>query len=118
MHVKLIDQRTGFTKYKGVKFSYLVATRDNPPLLTPKNSAPGESLWRVVSYIIRNKVEERLYVCNGRERRLLRRLTRISNPSSVDFSSSQRGDIVAVSKADIRKNFINIGPETVFRKII
>ena len=26
LHFKLIDQRTGFTKYKGVKFSYMVST--------------------------------------------------------------------------------------------
>jgi len=117
-HVRLIDQRTGFTKHKGVKFSYLVATRDAPAPLNAENLAPQEELWRVVSYNIRNKGEERLYVCNGRERRLLRRLTRINNPKSNDFSSVARGDIITFANTELRSNFLNIGPEAVFKKII
>jgi ribosomal protein RSM22 (predicted rRNA methylase) len=117
-HVKLIDQRTGFTKHKGIKFSYLVVTRNTTSPFTPKGSNPDGDIWRVTSYVIRNKGEERLYVCNGRERRLLRRLTRITNPASSDFSDSERGDIVTVEAAEPRSNFINIGPETIFRKIL
>jgi ribosomal protein RSM22 (predicted rRNA methylase) len=109
--VSLIDRRTGFTKHKGVKFSYLAITRDKQDLPTHKD------LWRVTSYVIRNKGEERLYVCNGRERLLLRRLTRITNPESSDFSCSERGDIVSIKAAARHTDFMNIGPETVFQKI-
>jgi len=107
--VRLIDARTGFTKHKGVKFSYLVASRSTSAC------ACADNLWRVVSYVIRNKGEERLYVCNGRERRLLRRLLRITSAASADFSFSARGDSVIVSGAEPRKGFFDIGPEAVFR---
>ncbi len=116
--VRLIDQHTGFTKHKGVKFSYLAMTRDNKDPLTLKNSSACADLWRVTSYVIRNKGEERLYVCNGRKRLLLRRLTRITNPASSDFSCSERGDIVNIKKTEPRSAFMNVGPETVFQKII
>jgi ribosomal protein RSM22 (predicted rRNA methylase) len=111
--VSLIDQRTGFTKHKGVKFSYLA--------VTPQPQSPAaeqdEDLWRVTSYVIRNKGQERLYVCNGRERRLLRRLTRISGEASTDFSNAKRGDIVTIKAAEPRNDFMNIGPETIFKKV-
>jgi len=110
--VRLIDERTGFTKHKGVKFSYLVATRG----ASPARPCEGDKLWRVVSYVIRNKGEERLYVCNGRERRLLRRLARITSAASADFSVSERGDSVTVTGAEPRNGFFDIGPDAVFRK--
>lgn len=116
--VSLIDQRTGFTKHKGVKFSYLAVTRNNTGALFHERSHPHTDLWRVTSYVIRNKGQERLYVCNGRERLLLRRLTRITKEASSDFSNAERGDIVTIKKAEPRNDFMNIGPETVFKKII
>jgi hypothetical protein len=115
--VKAIDQRTGFTKHKGVKFSYLVVT-PQPQSPEAEDAGPDEDLWRVTSYVIRNKGQERLYVCNGRERRLLRRLTRINGEASTDFSNVKRGDIVTIKAAEPRNDFMNIGPETVFQKII
>lgn len=111
--VRLIDARTGFTKHKGVKFSYLVATRG----ASPASPCEADKLWRVVSYVIRNKGEERLYVCNGRERRLLRRLARITSEASADFSVSERGDSVTVTGAEPRNGFFDIGPDAVFKKI-
>jgi ribosomal protein RSM22 (predicted rRNA methylase) len=114
-HVALVDQRTGFTKHKGVKFSYLVLSNNRPPDI----SACGhdEKIWRVISYVIRNKGEERLYVCDGHERRLLRRLSRVKTGASADFSCSERGDVVCIRGAVPRKNFYDIGPATVFQKI-
>ncbi len=111
--VRLIDERTGFSKHKGVKFSYLVASRNAPPA----GAGAGADHWRVVSYVIRNKGEERLYVCNGRERRLLRRLVRIRSQASADFSDAGRGDTVIVSGAEPRTDFFDIGSDAVFRKI-
>jgi ribosomal protein RSM22 (predicted rRNA methylase) len=116
--VRMIDQRTGFTKHKGIKFSYLVVSRGIQRTLVPEGSPGEENLWRVASYVIRNKGEERLYVCNGRERRLLRRLTRITGTLSSDFSQAERGDIVTFTAAESRNGFINIGPESIFKKII
>lgn len=116
LQVTLIDQHTGFTKHKGVKFSYLVVTCNNQSPLLPEGSSGKENLWRVSSYVIRNKGEERLYVCNGRERRMLRRLTRITGTLSSDFSNAERGDIVTFTEDEPRNGFINIGPETIFRK--
>lgn len=114
----MIDQRTGFTKHKGVKFSYLTMTRGTNVLPSLGGSGSSADLWRVTSYVIRNKGEERLYICNGKDRLLLRRLTRITNPASSDFSCSERGDIVTIKQAEPRTDFINIGPETVFKKIL
>ena len=118
LQVRLIDQRTGFTKHKGIKFSYLVVGRDTQGPPVAEGSPGEENLWRVSSYVIRNKGEERLYVCNGCERRLLRRLTRITGTLSSDFSHAERGDIVTFTAAEPRNDFINIGPETIFKKII
>jgi ribosomal protein RSM22 (predicted rRNA methylase) len=118
LQVRLIDQRTGFTKHKGIKFSYLVVSRDTQSPNLSEGSPGKENLWRVASYVIRNKGEERLYVCNGCERRLLRRLTRITGTLSSDFSHAERGDIVTFTATEPRNDFINIGPETIFKKII
>jgi SAM-dependent methyltransferase len=111
--VRLIDERTGFTKHKGLKFCYLVAANGAHNRCVP---AAAEDIWRIVSYVIRSKGEERLYVCNGCERRLLRRLTRITTAASADFSKSERGDTVRISGAEPRNGFFNIGPEAVFHK--
>ena len=43
--VSLIDQRTGFTKHKGLKFSYLAMTRESKPDL-PEGSPGRRSLAR------------------------------------------------------------------------
>ncbi len=118
LQVTSIDQRTGFTKHKGVKFSYLVVSRDTQSRLFAEGSPGEENLWRVASYVIRNKGEERLYVCSGRERLLLRRLTRISGTLSSDFSHAERGDLVTFTAAEPRNDFMNIGPRTIFKKII
>ena len=118
LQVRLIDQRTGFTKHKGIKFSYLVVSRDTQSRNLSEGSPGEENLWRVASYVIRNKGEERLYVCNGCERRLLRRLTRITGTLSSDFSHAERGDLVTFTAAEPRNDFINIGPETIFKKIV
>lgn len=115
--VSLIDERTGFTKRKGVKFSYIVAARDKDKAPEASAGPPDKALWRIVSYVIRSKGEERLYACNGRERILLRRLTRLKAPASADFSHCARGDIVVISGAEQRKNFYNIGPQAVFRTV-
>jgi len=115
--VRLVDERTGFTKHKGVKFSYLVATRISGTTAGARTEVPNQSLWRVISYVIRSKGEERLYVCNGRERRLLRRLTRLHTAANADFSCCARGDIVTIAGAEQRTGFFNIGPAAVFRII-
>ncbi len=115
--VRLIDQRTGFTKHKGVKFSYLVAARAVEGRCAAGHGSPAESLWRVVSYVIRAKGEERLYLCNGRERIQVRRLTRIRAAASANFSNTARGDIVIMAGAEPRSGFFDIGPAGMFRTV-
>ncbi len=73
-----------------------------------------EKIWRVGSYVIKNKGEHRLWVCNGRQRLLLRRLERNCSETNSDFDQAERGDIVFVDGTVARAAFHDMPREAVF----
>jgi hypothetical protein len=113
--VRVIDRHIGFTKEKGIPYSYFTFRKDGKALIHPTCDFPREKVWRVVSYQIRHKGEERLFVCNGKERKLLRRLTKNNSDSNQDFSEALRGDSVAMDGMVRREAFLDITRDSVFR---
>ena len=115
--VQAIDRHSGFTKQKGIQYSYFTFRKDGKALIHPACDFPREKLWRVVSYQIQHKGEERLFVCNGKERVLVRRLTKNSSERNQDFSTAQRGDSVAMDGLERREAFLEITKESLFRRL-
>lgn len=115
--VRLIDGVLGFTKEKGVKYSFLSFVKKNVDRLSLYAGMAQEKIWRVGSYVIKNKGEDRLWVCNGRQRLLLRRLERNRTDTNSDFENAERGAIVFVDGAVPRAAFYDIPREGVFRII-
>ncbi|MBN2106941.1 MAG: methyltransferase domain-containing protein [Deltaproteobacteria bacterium] len=115
--VRQIDGVLGFTKEKGIKYSFLSFVKKDVDRLSPYADLAHENIWRVGSYVIKNKGEDRLWVCNGRERLLLRRLERNSSETNSDFEQAERGDIVFVDGAVPRAVFHDLPKEAVFRII-
>ena len=113
--VRVIDRHIGFTKEKGIPYSYFTFRKDGKALIHPTCDFPREKVWRVVSYQIRHKGEERLFVCNGKERKLLRRLTKNISDSNQDFSEALRGDSVAMDGMVRKEAFLDITRDSVFR---
>ena len=113
--VQAIDRHSGFTKQKGIQYSYFTFRKDGKAPIHPSCDFPREKLWRVVSYQIRHKGEERLFVCNGKERVLVRRLTKNSSESNRDFSAALRGDSVVMDGMARREVFLDITGDSVFR---
>ncbi len=113
--VRAVDAVLPFSKERGIKYSYLSFTRQ--PLagsLRNIDCAP-DTVWRVVSYLIKNRGEERVYVCNGSRRVLLRRLMKNASESNADFSSVQRGDIIHLDNYAQRAQFFDIVRNSIFR---
>ena len=92
--VRLTDSITGFSKEKGLKYSYLVFNKRDICLSSLFPKIPSEKIFRVVSYLIKNKGEDRIYVCNGRERLFLRRLIKNSSEKNIGFGNVLRGNCV------------------------
>ena len=115
--VRLIDGVLGFTKEKGIKYSFLSFVKSDADRLSAHAGLARENIWRVSSYVIKNKGEDRLWVCNGRERLLLRRLERNRTDTNSDFEQAERGDIVFVDGAAPRAAFHDLLKEAVFRII-
>ncbi|MCX5904222.1 MAG: methyltransferase domain-containing protein [Proteobacteria bacterium] len=113
--VHVIDRHIGFTKEKGIPYSYFTFRNDGKALIHPTCDFPREKVWRVVSYQIRHKGEERLFVCNGKERKLLRRLTKNISDSNQDFSDALRGDSVAMDGMVRKEAFLDITRDSIFR---
>ena len=113
--VQAIDQQSGFTKKKGIQYSYFTFRKDGKALIHPACDFPREKVWRVVSFQIRHKGEERLFVCNGKERLMVRRLTKNISESNQDFSGALRGDSVAMDRTVRRDAFLDITRDSVFR---
>ena len=113
--IKAIDRHTGFTKEKGVQYTYFTFRKDGKRAVQPFCDFPQEKIWRVVSYVIKNKGEERLFVCNGKERILLRRLTKNASTKNQDFSRALRGDCVVVDGLVKREAFFEIGKDSLFK---
>jgi len=113
--VRTVDRITGFSKEKGLRFIYLTLTRRDSTLSRLYPALDPNRVFRVVSYRIRNKGEERLYVCNGRDRKMLRRLKKNGSDANADFGAVQRGDCVWFDRVSDRKAFLEIGRETVFK---
>jgi len=95
--VRKIDAHTGFSKSKGLKFAYFTFLKAPLPGVPPAANGGTGPLWRVSSYIIKSKGEQRLYICNGVQRLLLRRLNRHATVQNAAFSQAQRGDRVVFS---------------------
>ena len=112
--VRLIDGVLGFTKEKGIKYSFLSFVKNDADRLNSHADLARENIWRVSSYVIKNKGEDRLWVCNGRERWLLRRLERNRTGTNSDFDLAERGDIVFVDGTAPRAAFHDLPKEAVF----
>jgi ribosomal protein RSM22 (predicted rRNA methylase) len=112
--IQAIDRYTGFSKQKGVTYTYCTFSKQPYNVSETVTVPGGTSLWRVVSYPIKEKGRELLYVCNGEERRLLRRLSRHASVSNAGFGRAGRGDIVAVADCRERGDFYDIIPGTRF----
>lgn len=113
--VRHIDGMLGFTKEKGIKYSFLTFVKNDAHRLSSFADLDHDNIWRVSSYVIKNKGEHRLWVCNGRERRLLRRLERNRSETNSDFDQAERGDIVFVDGAAPKAAFQDLPKEAVFR---
>jgi hypothetical protein len=68
-----------------------------------------------VSYQIRSKGGEHLFVCNGKERILLRRLTKNTSSKNQAFSQATRGDCVLIDGMVKRETFFEIGKDSLFK---
>jgi ribosomal protein RSM22 (predicted rRNA methylase) len=115
--VQAIDRHSGFTKQKGIQYSYFTFRNDGKALIYPACDFPREKLWRVVSFQIRHKGEERLFICNGKERLLVRRLIKNSSENNRDFSAALRGDSVVIDRVERREAFLNITKDSVFKRL-
>ena len=113
--VTAIDAHTGFTKTKGLKFSYFTFLRNRACLADTYSAARHNDIWRAVSYLICNKGEDRLLVCNGTRRVLLRRLVRNASEKNADFTAARRGDKILFSGAEPRKQLLDLGRQSIFR---
>jgi ribosomal protein RSM22 (predicted rRNA methylase) len=112
--VRLIDGVLGFTKEKGIKYSFLSFVKKDVDRLSLYAGMAQEKIWRVVSYVIKNKGEDRLWVCNGRERLQLRRLERNRSATNSAFDQAERGDIVFVDGTAVRTAFHDVPRDGVF----
>ncbi|MCP4715893.1 MAG: methyltransferase domain-containing protein [Deltaproteobacteria bacterium] len=113
--VAAIDRHTGFTKDKGIKYAYMTLTRKPVTAAQSCRAGSSEKLWRVSSYLIKQKGEERLLVCNGSRRVMLRRLLKNSVDGNRQFAEVRRGDLVSFAGAKQRTAFWDIGPASSFR---
>jgi hypothetical protein len=113
--IEAIDRHTGFTKEKGVQYTYFTFRKDGKRAVDHFCDFPREKMWRVVSYVIKSKGEERLFVCNGKERMLLRRLAKNASEKNEDFSRALRGDGVVVDGIVKREAFIEVGKDSLFK---
>ena len=115
--VALLDRVLPFDKKSGIAYSYLVFTKQPADRLAPYPDVPRDTVWRVVSSVMHSRGEEKMYVCNGRQRVLLRRLIKNATKSNSDFPESQRGSLVVVRDYEDRGHFFDIRPETVFQNL-
>ncbi len=113
--INMIDRITGFSKEKGLKYSYLVFNKKNICLSGIFPEIPHEKVFRVVSYLIKNKGEERVYVCSGRKRLLLRRLNKNCSGKNIDFGNILRGNCVFFDNFQTRNDFLEITRESIFK---
>ena len=109
-----IDAITGFTKEKGIKYSYLTFVKEKKGRLWKRADIQPAKIWRAVSYLIKNKGEERLHVCNGAERIILRRMLRNATEKNNAFPEVKRGDIVCFDGCVSRTYFSDIEKESSF----
>ncbi len=112
--VRAIDRLTGFSKEKGLRFTYFTFRKDARQAEYAAGDFPRTQIWRVVSYIIKGKGEERLFICNGTERIMLRRLSRNASMHNQDFARAHRGDSVAIAGMRKRETFYEVGTNTQF----
>lgn len=115
LFVRQADRLTGFTKEKGIKFSYLTVLKQKAGIAGMYPEYEADKIYRVVSYLIQNKGEQRLYVCNGSSRTVLRRLDRNVSGKNSDFDRAQRGDIVFIDGFTAGNDFLRVEKETLFK---
>ena len=112
--VRLIDGVLGFTKEKGIKYSFLSFVKNDVERLSMHAGMAKDKIWRVGSYVIKNKGEDRLWACNGEQRLQLRRLERNCSETNSDFEQAERGDLVFIDGAVPRIAFHDLPREAVF----
>jgi len=115
--VQTLDALLPFSKQRGIKYSYLTCTRPPADSSAVHAGMPRDRLWRVVSSVIRTRGEERLYLCNGAERVLVRRLLKNAAECNRQVTTAHRGDIVYLGNATQRGRFLDITRDTAFRRI-
>ncbi len=113
--VAAIDSCLGFTKEKGIQYSYFTFRKDGKTVADIFRNVPQQHAWRVVSYVMRHKGEERLFVCNGKERVMLRRMTRNASEENEDFSLAVRGNCIVFAGCEKRETFYEITRSSTFR---
>ncbi|MCP4715470.1 MAG: methyltransferase domain-containing protein, partial [Deltaproteobacteria bacterium] len=107
--IAAIDRHTGFTKDKGIKYAYMTLTRKKVTAATELRAGASDVLWRVSSYLIKQKGAERLLVCNGSRRVMLRRLLKNRSEHNRQFAQARRGDLVRIKGCEQRNAFLEIG---------
>ncbi len=112
--VKDIDVYTGFTKYKGLKYSYFTFMKKKASFLDAYPDISPKRAWRVTSYLMKNKGLQRLIACNGVQRITLRRLSRNASDKNADFIKAKRGDIIMFENCVNRDGFTDITRESFF----
>lgn len=115
--VDKLDALLPFDKRKGVAYSYLVCTKKQLDRCALFTGVPREHIWRIVSSRICTKGEERMYVCNGLNRVLVRRMKRNCSHINEDFSGVRRGDLVWLQDYEPRGHFYDITKNTLFRRL-
>ena len=110
--VSAIDRHLGFSKHKGVSFSYLML-RTQADSLADQLAAERDAIWRVISYAIRSKGQQRLVLCNGEQRVILQRLDRHATAANADFDRATRGDLVGC-RPRVGRPVVPLGPEDRF----
>lgn len=113
--IREIDDMIGFTKEKGIKYAYLTFTKQKALRSDAFAGVPQDKIWRVVSYRIKSKGQERLYVCNGSERIPLRLLLRNTSEHNEDFFRAKRGNLVFVDAYVQHIDFLDIRQDSIFK---
>jgi SAM-dependent methyltransferase len=113
--VRAIDAHTGFSKSRGLKFSYFTFLKGDVHSFPVPAGQPRGAVWRVVSYIINRKGEQRLYVCNGLQRLVLRRMNRHASEHNAEFDQARRGDIIIFHDHQVHQQFMGIDQKSTFQ---
>lgn len=104
-----LDRLTGLRK-GSLKFSYLLLSPETP-------EAPAAGAWRVVSDVLEEKGERRVYLCADGRWIVLGQLKRHGGPNEEVFRSLRRGDLVEVAGIETRATIFRLPPTGTIRRL-